>query len=247
MLMGCYRNAIAVGHNLPFYPEEKMTFEVRWAFIPAGEAVLEVLPIETMKGKRSYHFVFTARTYEFIDLFYKVRDMIDSYTDVEMTHSILYRKQHKGKSQKDVVVNFDWEREEAQYSNFGEKLEPVSIMPGTFDPLSVFYSFRLNDLNENKEIKTPVTDGKKCIIGKARVIRREKIELSSGSYDTYLVEPDLEHIGGVFKKSRNAELQIWVTADDRCIPVRIKSRVKVGSFVAELVSFERGLPDKHVK
>jgi len=219
-----------------------MTFQVRWAFIPAGEAVIELLREETMNGVRSLHFVYTARTTEFIDLFYKVRDRIESYTDSEMTHSILYKKRHQGRSKKDVVVNFDWERGLVQYSNFGEKIDPVPIMPGAFDPLSVFYAYRLHDLNKIKEIETPVTDGKKCIIGRARVIKREKINVASGSYDTYLVEPDLEHIGGVFKKSKNAKLQIWVTADDRRIPVMIKSKVKVGSFVAELISFEKGAP-----
>ena len=225
-------------NDIPFQPGEKLIFQARWAFIPAGEAVLEVLPVEMLNGVRSYHFVMTARTYEFIDLFYKVRDRIDAYTDVEMTHSILYRKKKEGKSKRDVVVNFNWEKQEAQYFNFGEKREPLSILPGSFDPLSVFYSFRLIDLKEDMEIKTPVTDGKKCVMGKARVIKREKIKVPSGTYDTYLVEPDLEHIGGVFQKSKNARFQIWVTADKRCIPVKIKSKVIVGSFVAELVSVE---------
>jgi hypothetical protein len=54
------------------------------------------------------------------------------------------------------------------------------------------------------------------------------------------VEPQLKHIGGVFKKSKDARLQIWVTTDKRHLPVRIKSKVIVGSFVAELVSFEEG-------
>jgi hypothetical protein len=53
-----------------------------------------------------------------------------------------------------------------------------------------------------------------------------------------LVEPDLKHVGGVFKKSKNAKLRIWVTADARRIPVKIESEVIVGSFVGELVSAE---------
>jgi hypothetical protein len=42
----------------------------------------------------------------------------------------------------------------------------------------------------------------------------------------------------VFKKSKDAKLQIWVTADARRIPVKIKSKVAVGSFVGELMSVE---------
>ena len=73
-------------------------------------------------------------------------------------------------------------------------------------------------------------------MGKAVVIKRETIVVESGTYDTYLVEPDLKHIGGVFKKSKNAKLRIWVTADARKIPIKVESEVIVGSFVAELIS-----------
>ncbi|MEA3361491.1 MAG: DUF3108 domain-containing protein [Thermodesulfobacteriota bacterium] len=220
--------------SLPFYSGEKLKFQVGWGPIPAGKAVLEILPLETVGGMKCNHFVMTARTNSFVDMFYKVRNRIDAYTDLEMTHSVLYKNRKKGKNKRDITVNFDWEKREAQYSDFGKKKKPVSVLPGTFDPLSVFYYFRLTDLEEDREIESPVTDGKKCIVGKARVIKRETIMVLGKSYDTYLVEPELSHLKGVFEKSKNARLQIWVTTDNRT-PVRIKSKVLVGSFAAELI------------
>jgi hypothetical protein len=227
----------------PFSPGEKLTFQIKWSFIPAGEVVLEILPMETINGVRAYHFLMTARTYPFIDLFYKARDRIDAYTDAEITHSILYKKQKKGKSKRDVLVNFDWQRREAQYSNFGKKRKPVSIRPGSFDPLSVFYFFRLHELRENAEVHAPVTDGNRCVVGRARIAKRETIKVAHTTYDTFLVEPDLRHIRGVFEKGKNAKFQIWIIADNRRIPVKIKSKVVVGSFVAELIASENLGPD----
>ena len=225
----------AAVYHLPFSPGEKLMFQVRWSFIPAGKVVLEILPVETVEGFRAYHFVMTARTYPLVDVFYKVRDRIDSYTDTQMTRSLLYREQSTGRRPKDVAVTFNWKKGEVQYSNFGEKQAPIPLLPGAFDPLSIFYAFRLCDLSKNTQIQVPVSDGKKCVVGKATVIKRETVFLVSGVYDTYLVEPDLKHIGGVFEKSPNAKMKIWVTADERHIPVIIKSKVKVGSFVAELM------------
>ena len=239
---GLTENIEAVEQPFPFHPGEKLTFQVRWSFIPAGEAVLEILPVETLHGAKSYHFVMIAQTYPFIDIFYKVRDRVDAYTDKDMTHSVLYKKRKKGKTKRNVVVNFDWEKQQAQYSNFGKKRKPISILAGSFDPLSVFYAFRLHDRKKNPEIKAPVTDGKKCVMGKAKILKREEIKVASGTYDTYLVEPDLQHIGGVFEKSKDAKLKIWVTADKRRIPVKVKSQVIVGSFVAELISAEGIVP-----
>jgi len=225
--------------TFPFKPGEKLTFQVKWAFIPAAEAVLEILPLESVNGVKAYHFVMTSKTYPFADLFYKVRDRLDGYADEEMIHSLLYKKKKDGKHKRDVTVTFDWDKGEAQYTNLDEIRQPIPIMPGSFDPLSIFYAFRLTPLKEGMELRVPIADGRKCVMGKARVIKREKIEVRGVSYDTFLVEPDLEHVAGVFEKSPKASVQIWVTADKYRIPLKLKSKVIVGSFVAELISIEK--------
>jgi hypothetical protein len=93
------------------------------------------------------------------------------------------------------------------------------------------------------EIQVPVTDGKKCVTGVAKVIRREVIESQGRDYETFLVEPDIKDLGGVFEKSKDAGIKIWVTADHRKIPVRFESKVAVGSFIAILVSAEGLIED----
>ena len=236
-ILGSSHDIIAGEKDFPFHPGEKLTFVLKWTIIPAGESVLEVLPMETLDGVRTYHFLLTAKSNSFIDAFYKVRDRIDAYTNTEMTHSVLYKKkQREGNSHKDVIVKFDWQNKKAQYTNLNERRPPIDIMPGSFDPLSAFYFVRFFDFQKTSTIERPVTDGKKCIIGRLSVIRRETLKLNSGTYDTYLIEPELKHIGGVFEKSKDAKIQLWVTADKRRMPVKIKSKVVVGSFVGELVS-----------
>ena len=223
--------------ELPFQPGEKLTFQLKWTIIPAGESTLEVLPMETIDGVKAYHFLLTAESNAFVDVFYKVRDRIDAFVSADVTHSILYKKkQREGKSHRDIVVTFDWHNKKAQYTNFKEKLPPIDILPGSFDPFSAFYFIRLVDFKGKSTIERPITDGKECIIGRLSVIKRETIHLKIGTYDTYLIEPELKHIGGVFEKSKDAKIQLWVTADKRKIPVKIKSKVVVGSFVGELVS-----------
>ena len=242
LILASFDQAYGETTDLPFHIGEKMTFKVKWSFILAGEATIELLPITKIKDRDAYHFLFTARTSEFVDIFYKVRDKIESFTDIKMSHSLFYSKRHEAKSGKDSTIDFDWDKEQAQYSRIGkdDKRAPVSILPGTFDPLSVFFAFRINDLEKKKEISLPVTDGKKMATGKVAVIKREVIKVNGVNYDTFLVEPELGEIGGVFEKSKDAKLQIWVTADNHRIPVRIKSKVVVGSFVAELTSYDDG-------
>jgi hypothetical protein len=226
--------------QLPFQPGEKLTFELKWTVVPAGQATLEVKPIKQVDGNDAYHFRLTARSNRFVDAFYKVRDRINGYTDMDITRSVFYaKKQREGKTQKNVVVRFDWNSQSAEYTEFLKRAKkgPLALMPGAFDPLSIFYYTRKQSLQVGDELQRPVTDGKKCVVGKAKVIRREKITVPAGEFDTFLMVPDLKHVGGVFKKSKNAKIELWVSADERRLPIKLRSEVIVGSFTGELVTY----------
>lgn len=226
--------------GMPFHPGEKLTYELRWGVVPAGEATLEVLPVTTLDGVSARHFSATAKSNRFVDVFYKVRDHVESFTDLDMDHALLYqKKQREGGHKRDVAVRFDWMKQTAQYFNFNEPKEPIPLMTGTFDPLSAFYFVRLFDLKEGMVIERPITDGKKNVMGRVEVIKREIITVAGKSYDTFLLKPELSHVGGVFKKSEGAEIRLWVTVDSRIL-VRIESEVMVGSFVGDLISVRKG-------
>lgn len=228
--------AAAAEKPVPFHPGERLTYELRWEFVPAGEATLEVLPTTIINKKEAFHFLLTAKTNSFADMFYKVRDRINAYADVDMTHSLLYeKKQREGKTKRDVTVSFNWRKNRARYSDSGRRRKPISILPGSFDPLSAFYYSRMFDFSKINEINRPITDGKKNVMGRLQVIKREQITVKGVQYDTFLIVPELKHVGGVFEKSKDAKIELWVSADHRRIPIRIKSRVVVGSFIGELV------------
>ena len=82
----------------------------------------------------------------------------------------------------------------------------------------------------------------KNVIGVINVISRQNLKVNGKIYDTFLVEPELKNVGGVFKKSKKAKMQLWITADSKRIPVKIKSKVAVGTFFGELVSSKGLVP-----
>ena len=227
------------GPPLPFQPGERLVYELKWEFIKAGEASLSVMPIETVDGQTAFHFVMTARSVPFIDVFYKVRDRIDAYANLGLDHSVFYKKkQREGKTRRDIVVLFDWKENKARYIKSGNPRDPIELMPGTFDPLSAFYYVRTLPPQPDTFIERPVTDGKRNVIGRATFIKKERIEVNGSEYDAFLIEPELKHIRGVFEKSEDASIQVWISADHRRIPLRVKSKVAVGSFLADLISAE---------
>ncbi len=223
----------------PFAVGEKLEYELKWEFIPAGRASLEVLA-DRRDDRRGYRFLLRVRSNSFVDLFYKVRERIESFTGADVERSWLYRERSRGSERKDVVVRFDWEEHTAQYANFGKKRDPIDIAPGTFDPLASFYAFRLHDLEGKSSIAFPVTDGKKHFPAKVLIKGKRRIQVGKRSYVTYLIEPEVNYFGGVFEKSENPRVRLWLTADERKIPVKIEVKVVVGSIVAELIEARFG-------
>lgn len=226
----------AASDAAPFAPGERLTFQLNWLFIPAGQAVLEILPVETLSREPVFHFLLTARSNAWVDPFYRVRDRIQSWTDPAVSRSLRYeKKQREGGTHRDVAAVFDWDENRVHYTNFGRSGPSVPLLPGTLDPLSALYHVRGADLEPGAIIERPVSDGKKCVVGKAAVIRRETIRVAGRSWAALLIEPELKHVGGVFEKSEDASIQLWVSDDARHLPLRVKSRVAVGSFIGELV------------
>jgi len=218
----------------PFIPGEKLTFDLKWGSIGAGKAVLRVLPHKTFDDRKVYHFELTARSGKTIDRIFKIRDRMDSYADIAMNHSLLYREKiREGGYRKDRVVTFDWEKNEVAYVSGSKAPRHIPVMPGTFDPLSAFYYVRVNLKAGLSKIERPITDGKKNVIGRVDILRRAKVNVGKRTYDAYELEPIMADVE-LFSADKDSEIRIWVSADERRLPVLIQSRIKWGVFRAEL-------------
>jgi hypothetical protein len=62
-------------------------------------------------------------------------------------------------------------------------------------------------------------------------LRKEKVRVPAGEYDTLVVKPILQS-EGIFPKT--GEITIWATDDDRKLPVLMKSKARIGYFKAVL-------------
>jgi hypothetical protein len=227
------------GRGLPFQPGEKLTYRGTWGIIPAGELTLEVLPKETIYGIEAYHFVMITKTSKVVDLIYKIRERQDSYVDAGMTHSIFYKKKTESQHPRDESINFNWEKLEIIYTNFGQSKPPISVVPGTFDPLALFYALRLQKLKENSVIHIPMTDGNNVSIEvMVNIGKKDVIEIEGKMYDTIEITPNMEmmdKLDKLVKKSDQPKLKVWVTADEKKIPIKIRTKVGIISFDFDLV------------
>ena len=223
--------------SLPFEVGERLEYNLKWGFFPVGSAVMEVLPEDSQDTDGPKIIRFSVRTNSFADTFYKVRTQISSTIDPLFTRALRYEKsQHEGNTRREIVVDYDYNRREARYVQNDSSPVVTSIPGPVFDPLSIAYFFRLHPLQPGGETRLPTCDGKRFREVIVRAGRREKINLPMGKVVAIGTTPEMENLGGVFNKSPKGMLQVWYSDDERRVPVRVSSKVVVGSFTATLIS-----------
>jgi len=111
-----------------------------------------------------------------------------------------------------------------------ETTQKISAL--TYDTLSSFYYFRSVALQVGKSSFIDIFDCKKLWNTEVQVLRREEIETPLGHFKTVVIKPILKS-EGIF--ARTGDMFIWLTDDERRIPVLMKSKVKIGSITATLV------------
>lgn len=204
---------------------ERLTYEILYSSIPAGHARLEV----TTHGhgdNEIYRITSTAQSNEVISLFFEVDDRIVSEVDATTFESRYFEKRlREGPNRKDERTYYDADG----VVRSGDRAIPVE--PGTRDILSALYYVRGQDLRVGEDVVINTFDGGKNYEARVRVLRRESVRTGDRDYDCLVVEPQLYE--GPFVKT--GRILVWLTDDDRKLPVLLKSKVKVGSFVARLV------------
>lgn len=213
---------------------ERLEFEISYSGVPAGRAVQEV----TQVGNE-VHVVSTAKSADWLKLFFPVNDRIESVLikgDPPLFIGVprLYRERiHEGwtRFEKDAV--FDRDLLEVTTKDFLKKSETTQkITKRTYDTLSSFFYFRTVALQVGTSTFIDIFDCKKLWNTEVQVLRREQIKTPLGTFNTVVIKPLLKS-EGIF--ARTGDMYIWLTDDDRRIPVQMKSKVKVGSITATLV------------
>ena len=161
-----------------------------------------------------------------------------SVVNTTFTHSLEYHTIQTDFSSRKVDLVFNENTRQCQRNLDGKPDGQVETEPSTFDPLSIIFKFRELDLESAGEFSSAVCDGKATFPSKVTVVGKQEIKIGEKTFQAILVEPDLGQLRGVFKKDPDAKLQIWLSDDERRAPLRIKTKIKHGTFIADLEKYE---------
>jgi hypothetical protein len=217
-----------------FRVPEKLTYDLTWTGIKAGTATLEII-----QDSSTMRIVSTAKSADWISLFYTVDDRVESVLLNPQPPSLIGQPQNyrmkirEGRHRRNREVVFDSGKHTALYiDHLGGEKKDLPIRDNIFDPLSSFYYVRTMKLEVGKPVFVDILDNKKMWNVEVLVLRKEKIRTTLGSFDTIVIKP-LMKSEGIF--SRKGDMLIWLTDDERRLPVMMRTKVAVGNITATLV------------
>ena len=226
-----------------FADGEELSFKLGWGFFRVARSTLRAQPEVYGEDQPALKITLETKTNSFADAFYKVRNQSTSWVSPDVSHSLEFRAiQKESTRDRDTVATFDPVSLTGQYVNNlnGSVRDPVSIEPGTFDPLGIVFHVRTLDFDVGDELLIPTSNGKEFFYTVVRVKKKVTRTFAMGKREAFLLEPDIKDVGGVFKRSKGGRIRFYFSADEEKLPLRMESQVAVGSFWAELTEVKKG-------
>jgi hypothetical protein len=217
--------------RVPFEVGELAVYEVKFGSIRAGTGRMEVLGRDTIRGKDVLHARFSLNGG--VPLF-RVKDRFESWFDATTLASYRFHQQiDEGRYEKER--RFEIHPELGYYIENEKDTAETSAIP--LDDASFLYFIRTVPLEVGqsysfdryfKPDRNPVT---------VRVLRRERVKVPAGEFDTVVLQPVIKS-RGIFSDKGQAEL--WISDDERRVMVQMKSKLSFGSIKLYLKSYRAG-------
>lgn len=212
---------------------EKLLFNVNFGIITAGYAEMSIPKFDTVLGNTTYKVQFNVRSTPTFDFFFEVRDRYETYLDSAGIFPWRFEQHIKeGTFKKDYTAVFDQKNHKAKTDE-----AEFDIPEYVHDIMSAFYYARTIDYSKFKigqrvhlqnffKGKTNPLD--------IKYLGKQKINVDAGTFNCIIVEPMVKE-GGLFKSE--GRILIWLSDDERKIPVKVNTKVIIGSIDAELKEY----------
>lgn len=222
--------------TVPFGVGERFEYEVRFGFLKVGTGHMEVVGIETIRGREAWHTAFWVQGGTF---FYQVNDVLESWIDTSSFSSLRFMQQLEEGSR-------DRERHFEIYPDRGIFVE------------STFANGKREVGKDEKTVQQPLDDGSFLYFVRSlplkvgetysfnryfrpdrnpvriHVLRRERVTVPAGTFNAIVVQPIIK-TKGIF--SENGHAEVWLSDDDKRMMLQLKSRLSFGSLNLYLKSF----------
>ena len=221
----------------PFAPGETARYTVQWTSaavdLPAGEITIAV------QASPPYTFLVRAETAPWIARFFEARDVFITRTDAALLTQLHEREQHEGS--RHVTRAYVYKHEEGLVrigrtpeDAASEDAVSLPLAPASRDALAALFYVRTLRLEPGRRYRIPVNEAGRQVVIELSVGRRERIRVQGKDVEAVRLEPRMSQ-GTSTRRSATATL--WVTDDERRLPVALDLEAGFGRVRAELVSY----------
>lgn len=216
-----------------FIAGEELRYKLRYGFITAAEATLQVKQTDVKFSERSVnHLVAQGKTSGSFNIFYKVRNRYDSYIDQATLLPYLYTENIREANYKRNDKARFYQDQRKIVANKGT----FKALNQTFDLVSAYYFARSLDLTnisvgERIKLNYFLDDGVSEL--EIQYLGKERVKTSIGSFNCLKFSPVVQP-GRIFRK--DGKLYLWITDDGNRIPVKAQAELLVGSLTMEITS-----------
>jgi hypothetical protein len=223
-----------------FHPGEALTYDVSWSSMFSAGTVTMTVDTEKLPDEREVlKFMVLGRTQGLVDKVFPVDDSVQSVFDPRLMQSLSYSlRESFGKKKRFRTTEFDHAKRTAVCRLNEQPVETLATPDPVLDGLSLIYFLRTKeDLATGRRMDIDVVDSGKNWTIEVTVLDREKVKTPAGEFDAIKLRTQPKFKGELLNKGI---VYLWLTDDDLKVPVLMKSKLSVGSFVFEIKDMRPG-------
>ena len=218
--------------KLPYKTGEYTSYDISFEGLSVAFAEMEIKNTVLLKNTPAFHVVAKARTASFFDLFFKVRDLYETYIDTTTIKPIrFYRNIQEGGHKKTQNYNF-------AHKDLKVLVKDTSynIFENTQDMLSAFFyarTFNNKNLTKNTKFSVPVFMDEENFNLDILYLYNEVLETKIGMIDCMVFKPIMQE-GRVFEDGE--KMKVWISNDENRLLIKVETKIWAGTIKAELIN-----------
>ena len=230
---------------LPFEAGEKAVYRASWNGM-FSVATAEIYTVPTIvDGKKVFLVRVEAKTSRTLDLIWKMRDTISSTFDAKALSPSRYTFNQRENSRvidTDARLDHVTKRWAVNRQQVGKKPKIYEFdSKNMLDPISATYLARSIDYKVGDRLYFKIFGGRYQYLLELFVEKKEPVELESGkTVEAYRIIPRIQNITKNGYASRFNEATVWMSADERRLPIKMSSKIVFGTVQLDLIDDKRG-------
>jgi len=230
---------------LPFEAGEKAVYRASWNGM-FSVATAEIYTVPTIvDGKKVFQVRVEAKTSRILDLIWKMRDTISSTFDAKALSPSRFTFSQRENSRvidTDARLDHVTKRWAVNRQQVGKKPKIYEFdSKNMLDPISATYLARSIDYKVGDRLYFKIFGGRYQYLLELFVEKKEPVELESGkTVEAYRIIPRIQNITKNGYASRFNEATVWMSADERRLPIKMSSKIVFGTVQLDLIDDKRG-------